>query len=262
MNRRTGLLLVGGLSLAVVVSVAALPRIPQDPEYHQFADRRTFLGLPNFFNVVSNAPFVLVGGLGLCFVWGRILSSDRKTSADRWVYWPYVGFFFGAFLTGFGSAYYHLLPNNGRLVWDRLPMAIIFMSFLTSIIAERISLKTGLFSLLPLLILGTSSVIYWHMSEQTGAGDLRPYILVQFYPLLLIPLLLFFFSPKYTRGGDIWGVLACYALAKTGEILDRQIFALEEIVSGHTAKHLFAAAAVYWVLRMIRKRDYMPAKDD
>ena len=41
-----------------------------------------------------------------------------------------------------------------------------------------------------------------------------------------------------------------YALAKTFEALDPQIFALGGVVSGHTLKHLAAAAAAAWLLRV------------
>lgn len=255
-----GLLLIAGLSLAVVLSAFLFPRIPQDTQYHQFADQRLFLGISNFFNVFSNVPFVLVGGFGLWFSARRIFSNIDSPSESRWIYLPYLGFFTGVFLTGLGSVYYHLAPDNNRLFWDRLPMTIVFMSFLSSIIAERIALKTGLALFLPLLILGMGSVVYWDLSEKVGRGDLRFYALVQFYPLLLIPLILFLFPSKYTRAWDMAGVFIFYALAIASEVLDHQIFSLGYLVSGHSAKHLLAAVAVYWVLRMISKREYLGEK--
>ena len=49
----------------VIVSVGAVfyfvDSIPQDPAYHQFADQREFLGVPNFFNVSSNLAFIIIG---------------------------------------------------------------------------------------------------------------------------------------------------------------------------------------------------------
>ncbi|MCZ6774906.1 MAG: alkaline phytoceramidase, partial [Ignavibacteria bacterium] len=233
-NRRTGLLLIGSLSLVVILILSFLPRIPQDQAYFNFADQRNFFGIPNFFDVVSNIPIVLVGGLGLWYLLLLFFPSGSKATGDRWVHLPYLGFFLGTFFTGFGSAFYHLEPDNESVFWDRLPMAIAFTSFLTAMITERISLKAGLFWFLPLLISGAGSVIYWRLTEQMGMGDLRPYILVQYYSPLVIVLLLLLFLPTFTRSGDILAVLGFYGLAKVSEILDKEIFVLGGILSGHT----------------------------
>ena len=237
--------IIVGIGLAAIVTVLFLPPIPQDPAYHDFADRRPFLGIPNALNVLSNAPFVLVGALGLAFVRRRAALEERTAL---------LILFAGVGLTGFGSAYYHLAPGNVTLFWDRLPMTIVFMSLMAVIIAERISLTAGR-RLLPILLLaGAGSVAYWLVGELSGAGDLRPYALVQFFPLVAIPLILLLFPPRYTRGADLLGALAWYALAKLFEALDAQIFAVGGIVSGHTLKHLASAVAMYWILRMVRTR--------
>jgi hypothetical protein len=53
--------------LMIVSLVALLPLSPllQDQSYHQFADQRELFGIPNFWNVVSNLPFIVVGTAGL-----------------------------------------------------------------------------------------------------------------------------------------------------------------------------------------------------
>ncbi len=237
--------IIVGIGLAAIVTVLLLPPIPQDPAYHDFADRRPFLGIPNALNVLSNAPFVLVGALGLAFVRRRAALEERTAL---------LILFAGVGLTGFGSAYYHLAPGNVTLFWDRLPMTIVFMSLFAVIIAERISLTAGR-RLLPILLLaGAGSVVHWLVGELSGAGDLRPYALVQFFPLVAIPLILLLFPPRYTRSADLIGALAWYALAKLFEALDAQIFAVGGVVSGHTLKHLASAVAMYWILRMVRTR--------
>ena len=243
-----------GIGLAAIVAVALLPPIPQDPAYHDFADRRRFLGIPSALNVLSNVPFVLVGALG----WTFLLRQGRQRAdgplTEAWERSPFGILFAGIALTGFGSAYYHLAPGNVTLFWDRLPLTIVFMSLLALVIAERIGLAAGR-RLLPLLLLaGAGSVLYWLLGELKGAGDLRPYGLVQFFPLVAIPLLLLLFPPRYTRGADLVGALAWYALAKLFELLDAQIFAVGGIVSGHTLKHLASAVAMYWILRMVERR--------
>ena len=161
--------------------------------------------------------------------------------------------FVGLILTAAGSSYYHLQPDNTSLVWDRLPMAIVFMSLLAAIAAERMSLRAGLWLMPLLLFVGVGSVWQWRVSELRGSGDLRFYAAVQLYSVLflLIALLL---PSRYTRGRDFAVVAGLYVLAKILEALDRPIFELGHIVSGHTLKHQAAAGAGYGILRMLRKR--------
>ena len=246
-----GLLVV--LTAAVAVTFSLLPRIPQPQSYHLFADRRGFLGIPNFGDVVSNVPFGVIGIWGLLFLLSS--NSDRLAGCflDSRERWPYVLVFMGLLLTAFGSSYYHLSPNNGRLVWDRLPMTLAFMAMVSAIIAERISVRAGLWLLPLLLVVGMGSVLQWYISEVGGAGDLRFYAAVQTYSALVL-LLALVFPKRYTRTSDLAVVVGFYALAKALESLDKPIFALGHFVSGHTLKHLAAAAAGYWILRMLQKR--------
>jgi hypothetical protein len=244
------LLLLTGV---VAVAFSLLPRIPQPQAYHLFADRRGFLGIPNFGDVVSNVPFGVIGIWGLLF----LLRSSPNEQAGRFLdsreRWPYVLVFIGLLLTAFGSSYYHLSPNNARLVWDRLPMTIAFMAMVAAIIAERISLRAGLWLLPLLLLVGMGSVLQWYASEARSAGDLRFYAAVQTYSALIL-LLALVFPKRYTRTSDLAVVVGFYALAKALESLDKPIFAMGQIVSGHTLKHLAAAAAGYWILRMLQER--------
>jgi hypothetical protein len=133
-------------------------------------------------------------------------------------------------------------------------MTLIFTGFLAATLAERAGLKIGLRALMPLVCLGVASVVYWHWSELRGAGDLRPYVLVQYYPVLAIPLLACLCPSRYTRSMDLLGTAAIYGVAKVLEFLDAEMFSLGQVVSGHTLKHLGAAVAAYWILRMLRRR--------
>jgi hypothetical protein len=229
-----------------------LPRIPQPLSYHLFADRRGLFGIPNFGDVASNLPFALVGVWGLVFL-RRSNSNPAGRFLERREQWPYLFVFAGLLLTAFGSSYYHLDPNNATLVWDRLPMTITFMSMVAAVIMERISLRLGLWLLPLLLLIGLGSVLQWHWSEMRGAGDLRFYAAVQAYSASVI-LLALLFPPRYTRSRDLGLVVVFYALAKALEYFDKPIFAALRVVSGHTLKHLAAAAAGYCILRMVQKR--------
>jgi hypothetical protein len=248
-------LIVVGLGAAAGAVLLALPPTPQPLSYHDFADQRTLLGVPSFFNVVSNVPFVVAGVLGVWFIlrdWRTAPSQAFRESRERW---PFLLVFLGVGLTGFGSAYYHLEPTNDRLVWDRLPMAVAFMSLFAAVLGERLNPRLGLALLIPLVAAGVASVWYWHWTEHQGRGDLRFYLFVQLYPLLAIPLLLLLFPPRYTRTADYFVALGWYAVAKVCESpLDGPVFALGGLVSGHTLKHLTAATGAYWIWRMLMKR--------
>lgn len=244
-------------TLMAGIAVAYLPAIPQATHYHNFADQRGFWEIPNILNVVSNLAFVLGGIAGFLFLHRR---PDKAFSQSQEKH-PWRIFFVGAILTGIGSAYYHVAPDNPRLLWDRLPMTVVFMSLLAAIISERISAKVGTALLFPLVLFGSGSVLYWYFSEQIGQGDLRPYGFVQFCPILLLPLILLLFPARYTNSKYLIGMIGVYAVAKVSETLDAEIFALGQIASGHTLKHLIASLPIFLVLRMLRTRSPLQAED-
>jgi predicted membrane channel-forming protein YqfA (hemolysin III family) len=255
--RVTPLLALGVAAVAVLYS---WPPLPQPQSYHDFADQRMFVGIPHFLNVVSNAPFAVVGLLGIAFLLRGDtlrLGGPFLESRERW---PFFVFFAGVFLTAFGSGFYHLSPNNERLMWDRLPLAVAFMALSAAILSERVHPQAGRLALVPLLAIGVASVLYWHWTEQQGRGDLRFYLAVQFYPLLALPLLLLLFPARYTRTADLCIAFGWYTIAKVCEHpLDQPIFELGGWISGHTLKHLAAALGAYWILRMVQRRRPQPA---
>jgi hypothetical protein len=229
---------MGILTVASLSGLLLLPPIAQDLSYHQFADQRTLLGMPNFWNVVSNVPFIAVGAVGL-----RRFHHDPAT----------IMLFLGILLTGFGSSYYHWNPNDGTLFWDRLPMTLCFMAILAAAVGERVNAKAEAALLWPLLAIGVFSLLLWHWT-----GDLRLYVWVQFFPCLALPLLFLLFPPKYT-GTFYWFIAAAlYALAKLLEFYDGAIYSDGSVLSGHTLKHLAAAAACFAVLRYFQTRRPLP----
>src|SRR3954471_4721637 len=182
----TRVLFMLGLGICALGVVLCLPFWSQDPCYHEFADNRALLGVPNLLNVLSNSPFVVIGVLGWFFVLRTKAVQPGGAFLTPAEHWPFVVLFTGIVLTGFGSAYYHLEPTNDRLVWDRLPMTVGFMSFFAAMIGERINVRAGVALLLPFVVLGVGSVVNWHRGEQQGAGNLWVYGFVQFYPLVAI----------------------------------------------------------------------------
>jgi hypothetical protein len=237
------------LGAALLAAAALLPPLAEPRVFRSLADQRGFFGIPNFFDVVSNAPFLLVGAWGLYF-----LARDARAFSDPAERWPYAAFFLSVALTAPGSAYYHLAPDDARLMWDRLPISLGFMALVSAVVVERISVKAGLRLLVPLLLAGAGSVLYWRWSLLRGAEDIVPYAAVQYGAMAAVALAVLLFPARYTRGADLLVALGFYVLAKLAEVLDRQIYALGELVSGHTLKHLLAALAVGWLVRMLYLR--------
>jgi hypothetical protein len=217
-----------------LVGLLLLPPISQNQNYHDFADQRTILGIPHFWNVVSNLLFVAVGVVGV--------AQFRRDAAIALL-------FLAILMTGFGSAYYHLDPNDQTLFWDRLPMAIGFMIILAIAVEDRLDAKIGAILLWPLIAVGIFSILLWRWT-----GDLRLYGWVQFFPCLALPMLFYLYAPKHS-GTSYWLIAAAlYAVAKLFEFNDGTIYSFGSILSGHTLKHLAAAAACFAILRYFQKR--------
>lgn len=217
--------------------------IVQDPNYHRFADTRTLLGIPNFWNVVSNLPFLAIG------IWGLYrLQHGPAPGVLAPLRSAYAVFFAGSALIAAGSAYYHLAPGDARLVWDRLPMTLSFMAFFAAVLGEHLSPGLGRRALLPLLAAGAASVGWW-----ASGGDLRAYVIVQFLPALMLPAMLLLMRSRLTGPIWLWGVFGAYALAKLLELADAPLLQMLGI-GGHALKHLAAAMAIGCMVPALRRR--------
>jgi predicted membrane channel-forming protein YqfA (hemolysin III family) len=230
---------VGCIGLIVLFAIGiavCLPPIPQDVAYHSFADNKMCWGIENAENVLSNIGFILAGLIGLI----KIRQLPNNTITLMWRF-----FFIATIFVGLGSAYYHWRPANDSLVWDRLPMALCFGALTACVCTERLNARIGRLLFTPLVMSGALSVLYWWISEKNGLGDLRPYILVQYLPMILIPLLILLFPKTPKQDRTYWLLLASYIIAKGFELSDGQIFNLtNHLFSGHTLKHFAAAAGI------------------
>ncbi len=227
------------LTTALAIALLAVGPIALPDGYHDFADRRLWLGIPQAGDVLSNLPFLLVGLIGLARL--PVYSPAR----DAW------RIFFGAVsLTAFGSAYYHWTPNDLALAFDRLPIAAACAALICAFVAERIDARADRpLALAAALVLAALTVLYAYVSPLWfgPGGDLRPYLLLQIWPLALVPLLLFVYPAATGRNvlrNAIWlWALLLYLLAKAFELADQPVLALTGWISGHSIKHLLAAAA-------------------
>ena len=257
MSRNQRLALLMGISVTAIAATMFVPPMAQDPTYHNLADRRVIAGIPNFWDVVSNAAFLVVGLLGL---WTLVqIREDRTRLIDKREAYPLAVAFTGTLLIFVGSSYYHWAPSNETLVWDRLPMTLTFMGIFSTVIVERISVKAGLAFLIPLLVVGAASVVYWQMTEQSGQGDLRPYALVQFLPVLLIPVILWLFPARYSGARYLVEMIGWYGIAKVLEFLDAAVWGWTGgWIAGHSLKHCVAAWGIYALVRYLKHRRAIP----
>jgi hypothetical protein len=252
-RRRAGIAAVA-LAAAAVVGVALAGPIPQDPAYHAFADHATRLGVRNAADVLSNVAFLVVGLV-------LIARGGRTRDVPAWERRAFLAYGVGVLLTAFGSAYYHLDPRHETLVWDRLTMTVAFTAFFALVLGERLGAAVGRRALVPLLAVGIASVATWAATlAAIPGGDLRAYVVVKYVPPAVALLLLALVpEPRATRGPVLWTLLLM-AAATAFELLDAPVHeATGGVVSGHTLKHLVAAAACATPLVWFARRRSLPA---
>jgi hypothetical protein len=234
---------LGTIAAATALLVLLMPPMPQAPAYHAFADARSAWGMANAWNVLSNLPFAAIGLYGLM--------RARRARAQR-AAWSVT--FLGISAVSAGSAWYHWAPGDAALAWDRWPMAVGFMGLLTALVARTMGATLEQRLLLPAVVVGIASVAYWRLT-----GDLRPYIWVQFTPLVILLLIAAALETIATARRALGLAVGLYALAKLLEMGDAILFdATNGTIGGHALKHLAAAAACLCLTRLIDADPHTP----
>jgi hypothetical protein len=229
--------------VTITASLALLVHGPilQFADYHAFADQRAWLGVPRAGDVLSNAGFAIVGLWGLTMWWRNRRRIDVEPG--------HLLFLVALVLTAVGSAIYHLSPGDARLVWDRLPIALGCAGLLASVRAGTRggSARTAV----ALGVAAVASVLWWRITNGTGEGDLRPYLLLQGLPLVLIPLWQAIYGAPRSHRLAFGLAIVLYVAAKMAELHDRDVFELTGCISGHTIKHLLATVAAATIVRSL-----------
>ncbi|NJD34298.1 MAG: alkaline phytoceramidase [Betaproteobacteria bacterium] len=242
------------LLLTILLAAAALFHGPIAPPagYHDFADQKHVFGIPHFADVISNLGFAAVA------LWGWIKLAPASRHAEIQAGWAgYRLFLIGLFLTALGSSWYHLAPDNASLVWDRLPIALACGGLLAGVrgdVQRRDSRRIAAWLALAAIV----SVAWWYYTDLSGQGDLRPYLLLQVLPILLIPLWQWTCQAPAADRLAFGAALALYVVAKFAELNDHEIAAALGVVSGHTLKHLLAGGAAALIVGRLAGRVRAP----
>lgn len=245
-----------GITVVALLAMLWHGPIPQLADYHDFAAQSTWHGIPFAADVLSNLGFALVGVLG----WMRLAPARHHPAlAAGWA--GYRLFLLGLVLTAAGSAYYHWLPDNASLVWDRLPIALACAGLLAAVRAETRGTGDPRDMAAVLALGAVASVAWWVFTERAGAGDLRPYLLLQGLPLVLIPLWQAIHAAPRADRVYFGAALLLYVAAKFAELNDHQVLEAWSWISGHTLKHLLATAAAALLVLGLRNRLRVSASD-
>lgn len=240
------ILVLGGIFLLFVIVLYQKGSVAQALSYHDFADQRKFFSIPNFWNVISNLPMLFLGLYGF-----KIASRGYRLPLDPTVGWIALTFAAGIFLTSFGSSWYHWHPDNQSLIWDRLPMTLMFMPVFSLLIYEFIGKDWGRPAFLLSVPLGVFSIFYWEYTESVGEGDLRLYAFVQFFPMLAGPVIVLLSAGGKRYISCFWLALIWYIAAKVFEHFDKPVYQWLGFWSGHTLKHFISAVSLYYLLKLM-----------
>lgn len=246
--------IIAGVCVVAFVVTALLPPIAQPQSYHHFADQRAIFGVAHGLDVLSNLAFLISGLLGLLFV-------TQAATIDGGTRWAFASLFFGLVMTSIGSGYYHLAPDNGRLVFDRLPMIVAMSGCIGAVVTDRFG-GAKAWVVAALIATGLWTVQQWNLSEQLGHGDLRWYALYEGLIILIGALMLLLFPSRNGATPAFVFAVAGNVAAKLFELLDKPIFALGGIVSGHTLKHLSAGLAFLPLVFLVRRMGKERSHDD
>ncbi|HET9836663.1 MAG TPA: hypothetical protein VFR84_00415 [Candidatus Angelobacter sp.] len=242
--------LILAICAGAVITALLIQPVAQPQAYHHFADQRGFFGVSHAFDVLSNVAFLVPGMLGLWFVLRAGQTLDAGTR------WALAILFLGLVLTAFGSAYYHVAPDDQRLVFDRMPITIVLAGCISTLVTDRFGGAIA-WSAAALVAVGLWTVHHW-----TATGDLRWYGLYQGLAFVFAAMLLLLFPSRNHATPAIAIALLGNIAAKILELLDRPIYSLGGIVSGHTLKHLAAGLAFVPLAFLIRQIGKQRMVDD
>jgi hypothetical protein len=240
-RRHAVLLLVSSLLLAGIALLAWGP-LPLGAHAHEYADGRTWLGVPNAANVLVNLPLFWLA------VWGWCVT--RLSAWPRALRLPWQGFHLWVMVTSLASAMYHAAPTDALLVVSRTCQACAFGLLILGLLAERVSPRFGSGGACvaaSVVVLLAGLMIVYSGRQAHGGVDLRPLVLLELVPIILIPVALLRLASDQGRLAGWLLALAVYAAARVAGLADTSIFSVTGWVSGHTVMHFGCGVIVGWM---------------
>lgn len=241
LGRRCALALLTAMGTATVSGLIAWGPVLIEPAAHAYADTRSWGGLNNAANVLASLPLLAAA------LWGGL-----STRASRWsdeLRRPWTAFHACAGAAAVVAALYHASPGDAGFVLAHALSAAGFVFLSLGVLAERVHARFGstaaMFAAGLLVLLGCALLL---VNAATGRGiDMRPLVLLQVLPVLLIPAGALWLPGKHTRSSDWLIMLAAYAASKAFDAADAEVLAVTGWVSGHTLMHLCLAAVAGWL---------------
>lgn len=242
LGRRCALVMLASMTLAATMGMVAWGPMLVAFDEHRYADERTWLGVPAAANVLVNLPMFALGAWG----WRTTRSSGWPEALRR----PWGWFHICAMLSAVLAGMYHANPGDVLFVLAHVCTACCFLALTLGALAERVHLNFGSratcrAALLGPVLLGVAMLLGRLLY---GELDLRPLLLLEIIPVLVIPAGALSLRGQWTRASDWLAVLLLYAVSKMFETGDAAILrATGGSLSGHTLMHLALGGAVGWM---------------
>lgn len=241
LGRRGALVMLASMTLAVTMGLMAWGPVELTPDSHRYADERVWLGVPAAANVWVNAAMFAAGA------WGWY-----ATRASRWLLelrTPWQLFHVCAMVSAGAAALYHAHPQDTVFVLTHVATASGFVMLTLGLLAERVHSGFGSLQVCCAVLLGIAltggGMLLIH--ARSGSLDMRPLLLLEIIPVLVIPAGALSLPGRSTAVFDWVVVLTLYALAKLFEMGDAFVLEASGWISGHTMMHLALTSAVGWM---------------
>ena len=214
--------------------------LPVAAATHQYADARAWLGVPNSANVLINLPTFWLA------VWGWCATRTSPWPPQWRLPWQWFHLFVMA--AALSSAMYHAAPSDDLFVVSHTCMAGAFVMLSLGLLVERVGVRFGSVGICTCATLVVALIGVWTagLGQPGGAIDLRPLLLLELMPVLLIPAGVLRMPGLHGRNSGWLLALVLYASSRLLEWADAAIFQATACISGHTLMHAVMTLVVGW----------------
>ena len=239
--RRITLAVLAALITLTGLALIAWGPVPAGALTHQHADNRSWLGIPNAANVLVNVPIFWCAAWGWC--------ATRTSPWTRSLRLPWQGFHLWVMLASLLAAMYHAAPSDAGYIASHVCSAGAALMLSFGLMAERLDRRWGAMTscVLAALVVVAIGVASDYEQRLGGGIDVRPFLLLQAVPLLLVVAGTLRLPPDRPRRSAWVVLLALYAGARLLEWADAPVFTITGWISGHTLMHACTGLIVAWM---------------